>query len=138
MDEQLTHAGGVVFRLVQDEHLYLVVSSSDGQNWVLPKGHIDPGESADIAALREIAEEAGVVGEIVAQLSIQPLIKNGRSSLLQYFLIRAVDSTETTENRTLRWLNERAAFELLTFAEAKAALLEGAAALKVMRSVPPR
>jgi len=130
MDLPLTHAGGVVFRPHNGEFLYLVVSSSDGQNWVLPKGHIEPGESPEAAAVREIAEEAGVLGEALQPLSIQPFVKLGKQALLQYFLIREVGSTETKENRTLRWETERAAFELLTFAEAKAALVEGAAAIK--------
>jgi 8-oxo-dGTP pyrophosphatase MutT (NUDIX family) len=34
----------------------------------LPKGHIDPGESALEAAEREVREEAGVVGELVREL----------------------------------------------------------------------
>jgi len=34
----------------------------------LPKGHIDPGESAAEAAQREVREEAGVRGELVAKL----------------------------------------------------------------------
>lgn len=31
-------------------------------HWDLPKGHIDEGESADVCAIREIAEETGVEG----------------------------------------------------------------------------
>jgi 8-oxo-dGTP pyrophosphatase MutT (NUDIX family) len=34
----------------------------------LPKGHVDPGESALQAAEREVREEAGVVGELVREL----------------------------------------------------------------------
>jgi 8-oxo-dGTP pyrophosphatase MutT (NUDIX family) len=34
----------------------------------LPKGHVDPGESALQAAEREVHEEAGVVGELVREL----------------------------------------------------------------------
>lgn len=37
--------------------------------WDLPKGHIDPGEDAETAAVREVEEETGVKGaKIVAQL----------------------------------------------------------------------
>ena len=32
------------------------------RHWDLPKGHIDEGESADICAVREVAEETGVKG----------------------------------------------------------------------------
>nr|AIA12282.1 NUDIX domain protein [uncultured bacterium] len=130
MNTPLTHAGGVVFRSDHDDFLYLVVSSSDGLNWVLPKGHIEPGESPEAAAVREIAEEAGVVGEVVQILSIKPFIKLGKSGVVQYFLIREIGAIETKENRQLLWKDEKEALELLTFSEAKAVLLEGAAAIK--------
>ena len=32
------------------------------RHWDLPKGHIDEGESADVCAVREVAEETGVEG----------------------------------------------------------------------------
>jgi 8-oxo-dGTP pyrophosphatase MutT (NUDIX family) len=130
MAKTLTHAGGVVFRSSDDRILYLVVSSSDGANWVLPKGHIDAGESAEVAALRELTEEAGVTGEIVDRLSIQPFKKATTDGAVQYFLIRKLGSTAATENRTLRWEDEHVARQLLTFAEARAALLEGAAVVR--------
>ncbi len=127
MAKPLTHAGGVVFRKHDNETFYLVVSSSDGANWVLPKGHIDPGETPEIAALRELAEEAGVVGEIVASLSEGHYERADKEVDIQYFLIREVGSTESTENRTVRWEEENAALQLLTFTEAREALLEGVA-----------
>lgn len=36
--------------------------------WTLPKGHVEPGETDEAAALREIAEETGVAGEISRRL----------------------------------------------------------------------
>jgi len=36
--------------------------------WSLPKGHIEPGETAEQTAVREIAEETGVDGEVVTKL----------------------------------------------------------------------
>jgi 8-oxo-dGTP pyrophosphatase MutT (NUDIX family) len=36
--------------------------------WALPKGLIDPGEGAQETALREVAEETGVEGDLVAKL----------------------------------------------------------------------
>ena len=123
----LTHAGTIVFRERNDEVLYLVVSSSDGLNWVLPKGHIDPGESPEIAALRELEEEAGIVGEIVAPLSTRDFLKGGKEAAVKFFLVRETGTTESTEGRTLRWEEEAAAQQLLTFAEAREALSEGAA-----------
>ena len=49
-------AGGVVF---DDVGRVLVLTLSSGEN-VFPKGHIEAGESALEAALREVEEETGV------------------------------------------------------------------------------
>lgn len=37
------------------------------RHWDLPKGHIDEGESAEVCAVREVAEEAGVKGAKVVK-----------------------------------------------------------------------
>jgi 8-oxo-dGTP pyrophosphatase MutT (NUDIX family) len=130
MSESLTHAGAVVFRRRDNETLYLVVSSSDGANWVLPKGHIDPGETPEIAALRELAEEAGVLGVIVDHLSVRQFEKRGKQLAAQYFLVREAGSTTPTEKRVVRWEDERTALNLLSFEEARLALIEGAALVR--------
>jgi len=127
MTRPLTHAGAVVFRKHNDRVFYLVVSSSDGLNWVLPKGHIDPGETPEIAALRELEEEAGVVGEIVVPLSVRDFIKGGKEAAVKFFLVRELGATESKEDRTVRWEEQATAQQLLTFEEARGALLEGAA-----------
>ena len=36
--------------------------------WSLPKGHLEAGETPEAAAIREISEETGIVGQIVASL----------------------------------------------------------------------
>ena len=36
--------------------------------WSLPKGHVEPGETTEDAAVREVLEETGIHGTIVASL----------------------------------------------------------------------
>jgi 8-oxo-dGTP pyrophosphatase MutT (NUDIX family) len=36
--------------------------------WSLPKGHVEPGETAEQAAVREVAEETGIRGRVIAPL----------------------------------------------------------------------
>jgi 8-oxo-dGTP pyrophosphatase MutT (NUDIX family) len=36
--------------------------------WVLPKGHLEPGESPETAAVREVEEETGIRGQVVTRL----------------------------------------------------------------------
>jgi len=122
-----THAGGVTFRQSCDQTLYLIISSSDGVHCVLPKGHIEPGESPEATVLRELKEEAGVIGEIVDRLSVQCFERPEEKVIVQYFLVRELDSIEPSEKRLLRWENEQAALQLLTFEEAREALRNAAA-----------
>ncbi len=121
-----THAGAVTFRKNRDQTRYLIVSSSDGTHWVLPKGHIEPGESPEAAALREVKEEAGVTGEIVDRLLLQRFEKPEEEVIVQYFLVRELNSTESPERRSVRWEHEQTALQLLTFEDARKALQRAA------------
>ena len=49
-------AGGIILNPLNE----VVVVSQSGDSWSLPKGHIDPGETAQQAAEREVAEETGI------------------------------------------------------------------------------
>jgi 8-oxo-dGTP pyrophosphatase MutT (NUDIX family) len=53
-------AGGIVFRHDADPVRYLLVKDRFGR-WTFPKGHIEAGENSEEAALREVAEETGLV-----------------------------------------------------------------------------
>ena len=92
----------------------------------MPKGHIEPGETADAAALRELREEAGVIGEVVKPLAIQSFKKPGEWVVAQYYLVRALKETQAVEKRAVQWVDEPTALHLLSFEEAHKALVEGA------------
>ena len=55
-----TAAGGVVARVDAGRILLAFAVEQEFDGYVLPKGHVDPGESVEEAARREIAEEVGV------------------------------------------------------------------------------
>ena len=62
-------AGGVVLRpgpLGRWE--VLLVATHEGARWSLPKGHVEPGETPEEAAVREVREETGVQARILAPL----------------------------------------------------------------------
>lgn len=54
-----TSAGGVVFRRTPEGPLVLLIKDSY-RNWGFPKGHLEEGEDATAAAVREIGEETGL------------------------------------------------------------------------------
>ena len=67
-------AGGII--LNQDKKVIIVNQNYD--SWSLPKGHIDPGESAYDAAVREIYEESGVKKlKLIASLGFYERFKIG-------------------------------------------------------------
>ena len=58
-------AGGVLFKGHGDA---VVLLHRRNNTWVMPKGHVEPGETADQAALREVAEETGLRARIVQEV----------------------------------------------------------------------
>lgn len=52
-------AGGVVIHRQAGESRCLVIRDGH-RNWGFPKGHIEPGETAERAAIREVVEETGI------------------------------------------------------------------------------
>jgi 8-oxo-dGTP pyrophosphatase MutT (NUDIX family) len=57
-------AGGLVLR----DGEILLISTRKGRRWQLPKGHLEPGETPEQAAVRETREETGVRGRVRAPL----------------------------------------------------------------------
>jgi len=54
-------SGGIVFRFTKDKKDIEVLLIQDSkERWTIPKGHIEPGETAKMTARREIEEETGL------------------------------------------------------------------------------
>src|SRR5215207_16944 len=58
--EDQISAGGVAFRWRESELEIAIVSVRPKLRWQLPKGIVDPGESPQVTAVREVREEAGI------------------------------------------------------------------------------
>lgn len=62
-------AGGIVFRQNGNSLEYLMVTSNSNRTrWIFPAGHVETGETAQIAASREVFEEAGVETRVISNL----------------------------------------------------------------------
>ena len=66
-----TSAGGVVYRVDGGAPLFLLIRDSYA-NWGFPKGHLESGEHAEAAAMREVREETGL-GELAMRGSIDTI-----------------------------------------------------------------
>lgn len=53
-------AGGVIYRVTKAGDLEILLVADHRDRWMIPKGHIEEGETAQETAMREIGEEAGV------------------------------------------------------------------------------
>ena len=80
MDDELKTrlaAGGVLVRRSRGQYeVCLTLRHRQGPAWGLPKGHLEDGEVATAAALREVREETGltaVILEPLGSISVNPV-----------------------------------------------------------------
>ena len=93
-------SGGIVFRFTRDKKdiQVLLIQDSKGR-WTIPKGHIEPGETAKMTARREIEEETGLKNVSILTWLGKIHFKYRRSDKLvlmttQIYLVQALDSKE--------------------------------------------
>ena len=88
-------AGGVLVRTIRGRPMLAAIrpqGKPDGV-WALPKGRIDPGESPDRTAAREVREETGVSGRLVEKLGDVRYVYTRRGvrifKVVSFYLLRA-------------------------------------------------
>jgi 8-oxo-dGTP pyrophosphatase MutT (NUDIX family) len=101
----------------------LLIEIGGGRRWQLPKGHIEPGEDPEQTAVREVREETGVTGRLLAPLPTIGFwfIEKGRRihKTVRYYLLEyAGGSTadfDPTEVSGARWFPWPEGLDRLTF-----------------------
>ena len=122
-----SHAGGVVVRTDGGCARFLLVSAKlQPDLWVLPKGHIEPGESAGQAAVREVLEEAGVMASAGASLGTIEFDARRGHVRAEFFLMQYAGEGQPGETRRTAWLSAGEAARALTFADMRQLVLEAA------------
>lgn len=125
----MTHAGGIVFRRRDEIVEYLLVAATgDTGDWVLPKGHIAADEDPGTAALRKVAEEAGITARMIGPVPGQvrfPAVHDGTAEVVEvvfHLMEYTGDAKTPSENRVVRWLPLDEALATLTFVESREVL----------------
>ena len=125
-------AGAVVYRVSEDGSImYLLLQAVAGKPWGFPKGKLDRGETEDVAARREIAEEAGltdIVFDPHFRCVVQYTYRIARSLVKKevvYFLGRTMTSEVhlSWEHVACMWAPLDEALELVHFENARDLLL---------------
>jgi 8-oxo-dGTP diphosphatase len=113
---EVVAAGGVV---VDGEGRVALVHRPRYDDWSLPKGKLDPGESFEQAALREVEEETGMRCSLEDELDpVRYRDNKGRPKVVRYWLMHVEDDPGFEPNDevdALRWVTPGEAAELLTY-----------------------
>jgi 8-oxo-dGTP diphosphatase len=107
-------AGGVVVRDGQ----VAIVHRPKYDDWSLPKGKLDPGESFEEAALREVEEETGLRCHLVRELPTVRYAVRGRPKEVRYWEMEVEDATPFvpgSEVDEVRWVDPQEALALLSY-----------------------
>lgn len=126
-------SGGIVFRLTHDKKdiEVLLIQDSKGR-WTIPKGHIEPGETAKMTARREIEEETGIKNFDVLTWLGKIHFKYRRADKLvlmttQIYLVQALDAREmpTGEKwmKGIKWFPFSEALDLIEYEDIEKLML---------------
>src|SRR3982751_6556321 len=117
----IRQAGAIVVRLDGDEpQVLLVTAKRNPKRWIFPKGHIEKGETAEEAALREGREEAGVVGKTIGPAGALEYRFLRAGFRVDYFLAELKREAGPPEKgRSRKWCSLEEALERLRFKNTK-------------------
>lgn len=112
-------AGGVVCRPGPAGLTEIAVIHRPGlDDWSLPKGKLEVGETHEVAALREVEEETGLRCRLVRELGRSNYTdRRGRDKVVSYWEMKPVDGQfkPNPEADMMRWVTIDEAIELLTY-----------------------
>jgi 8-oxo-dGTP diphosphatase len=114
VSEEIRAAGGVVVRGGK----IAVVHRPRYDDWSLPKGKLEPGETWEQGALREVEEECGLRCRLEEELEPNRYEVDGRPKLVRWWRMSVLEGLGFAPNDEvdeLRWVTPEEALELLEY-----------------------
>lgn len=119
-------AGGVAFRRAKKKVKLAIVCVKPSLRWQLPKGIVDPGETPEFAAMREVREEAGVETELLELVETVEYwyqrVQYGQRiryhKFVHFYLLQYISGDVKNHDHEIaeaRWVDFEEALELLAF-----------------------
>lgn len=124
--KRIFSAGGIIVKSDKNGLKVLVTQHSGHHGWDFPKGHLEPYENEEQAAIREVEEETGVVAEIIQKLgqtqyfyydSGEKVLKTVTFFLMKY--IKEGKATTEFEVSDKIWLPQDKVEQKLSFKDTK-------------------
>lgn len=107
MKNKVQKAGAIILSNDDSRNVALLYRGKHG-DWTFPKGHVDGGENATEAMVREIKEETGLTIKIIKDL-VDMEYENDTEGLVsvKMFLVESLDDTELKlefETDDIQWI----------------------------------
>ena len=135
--DEVRAAGAVVLRKGQ----VLLVHRPAYDDWSFPKGKLDRGEPAPVAAVREVGEETGIRVRLGVPLTSQSYPNAGRTKVVDYWVGRVVGDHDVSgylvndEIDELCWVEVDKAEKRLTYRRDRKTLTEALATGRKTRAL---
>src|SRR5687767_1762771 len=110
-------AGGLLWRTAGGGHEIAVIRREKYQDWTLPKGKLDPGETWEDAALREVREETGCKAKVLGFAGAVAYTTDKGPKVVRYWHMMLLGEPGPIENEVveLLWLPVAEARERLDY-----------------------
>ena len=102
-------SGVIPYRIMDSKIEVMLITSSGGKRWVIPKGLIEPNMTPEDSAAKEAWEEAGVLGKVFPDLmGTYEYYKSGCTWQVDVFLLQVVTVVENwpeAYKRKRQWMS---------------------------------
>ena len=126
-------SGGIIFRFTENKKdIEILLIQDSKERWTIPKGHIEPGETAKMTARREIEEETGLKNVSVLSWLGKIHFKYRRQDKLvlmttQVYLVQALDAHEAVSGekwmKGIRWFSFSDALDAIEYEDIEKLML---------------